>query len=64
MNLQPLKITTGDAGKKIQLTCKVTKEKTHWNDAALRGWKVDIEGKPFSQSSYYSPAMIENMTNN
>jgi hypothetical protein len=47
--LQPLE---GWAGS-ITIQCFVTGRRQRWNEAALEGWKADLNGAPFS--AYYSP---------
>lgn len=55
MKLIQIKIAKGEASQKIKLKCILTVERIYWNDAFLKGWKVDIEGIPFSMNSFYSP---------
>ncbi len=43
MNLQPLKITDGLAGR-IVIVCKLTGKKALWNAAAHLGWVADLDG--------------------
>ena len=58
MKLIPIKPTAGDAAARIKLRCIITDKSIKWNDAAAQGWKVDLEGKPFALSSYYSPERL------
>jgi hypothetical protein len=55
MKLIPLTKTSGDAAAQIELRCIITGKTIKWNDAAAEGWKVDLEGKPFCSTSFYSP---------
>jgi hypothetical protein len=61
MKLVPIKVTHGDASKKVEIMCVLTGNKVKWNEAVRMGWKVDLEGKPFSSRSYYSPERIVNL---
>lgn len=58
MKLIPIKPTTGDAAAQIDLRCILTGKTIKWNNAAAQGWKVDLEGIPFSTSAYYSPERL------
>jgi hypothetical protein len=56
MKLVPLKpAAENSSASKILLFCPVTGKAVRWNDAARSGWLVDLDGRPFSTRSYFSP---------
>ncbi len=62
MQLLPIKTTKGDASAQVELRCTLTGKTIKWNEAAAKGWKVDLDGIPFDASSYYSPERQETLS--